>query len=138
MFGIGITEIIVILVIALIVIGPSKLPEFARSAGKGMRQFQDSFNSVKQDLNNEFSDVKDFSHDATIFGQPEEKSETPKNHSPNNKNTTTNNGVKQDLNKEFSDVKGFTHDETILGQPEEKTKTPKNYSPNNKNNNIKC
>ena len=86
MFGIGFTEIIVILIIALIIIGPSKLPEFARSVGKGLRQFQDSFNSVKQDLNKEFCDIKDFTHTETIIGQPEEKDETPKNHSPNNKN----------------------------------------------------
>ena len=40
MFGIGIPELIIIMVIALIVIGPSKLPELARALGKGMAEFR--------------------------------------------------------------------------------------------------
>jgi len=39
-FGIG--EIAVILIIALIVVGPSKLPELARTAGKGVRDFKNA------------------------------------------------------------------------------------------------
>ncbi len=50
MFGIGFTEILLILVVALIVIGPSKLPEFARTAGKGVRSFQDALNGIKQEV----------------------------------------------------------------------------------------
>lgn len=40
MFGLGTTEILIIVVVALIFIGPSKLPEFARSLGKGMRELR--------------------------------------------------------------------------------------------------
>ena len=40
MFGIGMTELLVILAIALIVIGPKKLPELARSLGKGLAEFR--------------------------------------------------------------------------------------------------
>lgn len=40
--NIGPMELIVVLAIALIVLGPKKLPEVGRSVGKGMREFKDS------------------------------------------------------------------------------------------------
>ncbi len=40
--NIGPMELVVILVIALIVLGPKKLPEVGRSVGKGMREFKES------------------------------------------------------------------------------------------------
>ena len=40
--NIGAPELIVILIIALLVLGPKKLPEVGRSVGKGMREFKDS------------------------------------------------------------------------------------------------
>ena len=40
MFGIGMTELIIILVVALLVIGPDKLPDLARTLGKGMSEFK--------------------------------------------------------------------------------------------------
>jgi sec-independent protein translocase protein TatA len=40
--NIGPMELIIVLAIALIVLGPKKLPEVGRSLGKGMREFKDS------------------------------------------------------------------------------------------------
>jgi sec-independent protein translocase protein TatA len=47
--SVGFPELIVILVIALIVLGPKKLPEAGRAMGKGMREFKDSLSGVTDD-----------------------------------------------------------------------------------------
>jgi sec-independent protein translocase protein TatA len=41
-FGIGVWEILILLLVALLVFGPKRLPEMGRSLGKGMREFKDS------------------------------------------------------------------------------------------------
>ncbi len=51
MFGMGMSEILVILVIALIVIGPKKLPEIAKSLGKAMGEFKRATNDLKDSIN---------------------------------------------------------------------------------------
>jgi sec-independent protein translocase protein TatA len=45
----GPLEILVILVVALIVLGPSRLPDAARSVGKGMREFKDALSTSDDD-----------------------------------------------------------------------------------------
>ena len=60
MFGIGLPELIIIMVIALIVIGPSKLPELARALGKGMAEFRRATQEIKDslDIDEEIQDIK--------------------------------------------------------------------------------
>ena len=57
--GIGMTELIIVLVIALIVLGPKRLPEAGRSLGRGMREFKDSLSggSKHDDDDDAFSEL---------------------------------------------------------------------------------
>jgi len=47
--NIGPMELIIVLVIALIVIGPKRLPEVGKSLGKGMREFKESLSGDRRD-----------------------------------------------------------------------------------------
>ena len=55
MFGIGMTELLVILTIGLLVIGPKKLPELARSLAKGLAEFR----RASTEMRREFLEVAD-------------------------------------------------------------------------------
>ena len=50
MFGIGATELIIIMVVALLVFGPKRLPELARSLGRGMAEFRRASSDLRQTL----------------------------------------------------------------------------------------
>ena len=53
MFGIGLPELLVIIVVAVIVFGPDRLPEFARQAGRLVRQIRQFTNAARDDIRNE-------------------------------------------------------------------------------------
>lgn len=50
MFGIGMQEIVLVCVIALVVVGPKKLPELARALGKGYGEFRRAFDEMKRNV----------------------------------------------------------------------------------------
>jgi sec-independent protein translocase protein TatA len=50
MFNVGPTELMVILVLALIVFGPKKLPEMGKSIGKGLKEFRKAQTEIKREI----------------------------------------------------------------------------------------
>ena len=69
MFGIGLPELIIIMVVALIVVGPKRLPDLAKALGKGMAEFRKATHEIKEsldldeDLNEVKKDLEDSIHD---------------------------------------------------------------------------
>lgn len=50
MFGIGTTELIIIMFIILLIFGAKKLPELAQGLGKGIREFKRASNDIQDEL----------------------------------------------------------------------------------------
>ncbi len=59
MFNVGPAEILVVLLIALIVFGPKRLPEIGRTVGKGLREFRQATQDVKDELSRTMTDEED-------------------------------------------------------------------------------
>ncbi len=78
MFGLGFGELVLIFLIALIFIGPKKLPELAKGLGKGIREFQNAakgFSDQMQDTVNTQDSTHKQVADATL--KAEEKPAAP-------------------------------------------------------------
>ena len=76
MFGIGMPELLIILAVALIIIGPKKLPELAKTLGRTLGEFKRATNDLKEsiqtetgleDVGDEFKRVDRDLKDATSF-----------------------------------------------------------------------
>jgi Tat protein translocase TatB subunit len=81
MFGIGMPELMVIAVIALLVVGPKKLPDIAKALGKGLSEFRkvttEATDTIKETLQtDELKKDMDGLKDSLLYGKGDEK-ETP-------------------------------------------------------------
>jgi sec-independent protein translocase protein TatB len=63
MFGIGLPEMILILALALIIVGPDKLPDLARSVAKGVMELKKTAEALKKNLSEEGNPLNDIKAD---------------------------------------------------------------------------
>jgi Tat protein translocase TatB subunit len=70
MFGIGMPELLLILGLALIVLGPKKLPELARALGKGMAELRRATDEIKDEFRQMENDIEDTAPDAKRPSDP--------------------------------------------------------------------
>ena len=91
MFGIGMPELLLLLAIALIVVGPKKLPELARALGRGIAEFRKATNELKEsletdtdfsDLRKSFDEIQDTVADATSPAIDDIEKETEQDDTP--------------------------------------------------------
>jgi len=78
MFGIGMPELLVIAVIALLVVGPKKLPDIAKALGKGLSEFrkvtEEATDTIKETLKtDEIKKDMNGLKDSLLYGAGEEK-----------------------------------------------------------------
>ena len=88
MFGIGMPELLLLLAVALIVFGPKKLPELAKSLGRALGEFKRATSDLKQSIESEtgidevrssLNEVKaDIKTQVDLAGSVPDPSETPK------------------------------------------------------------
>ena len=79
MFGIGTTELVIIMFIILLIFGAKKLPELAQGLGKGIREFKKASNEIQDELNfdkpDEIKPTKEEKSEAAPKSAKEEKTE---------------------------------------------------------------
>jgi len=81
MLGLGAGEIFLILAFALIFIGPKKLPELARSLGKGVKEFQNAKDELLNQVNNPEKD-EETSQITEVSSEVIEEKENKKDNTP--------------------------------------------------------
>jgi sec-independent protein translocase protein TatA len=70
MFGIGFPELLVILILALVVLGPQRLPELARTLGKGFAMLKRAADDAQTQVRDELRDVEDLTESRPASPQP--------------------------------------------------------------------
>ena len=65
MFGVGTSELIIILLIALLILGPKEIPKVARTLGRGMREIQRAKDELKKNIEFEDDTVSEIKSEIT-------------------------------------------------------------------------
>ena len=83
MFGIGTSEILIILLIAILVLGPKEIPKIARTIGRGMRQLQRAKDELRQTLDKDFYDEEEDTKSTSEDQEKRKQKLTDENRSTN-------------------------------------------------------
>jgi len=78
MFDIGMQELILIFIVALLVFGPKRLPELGRTIGKGMVELKKAMYGIKEQIDYELHDIKDPISNPGVSGKIEKEAATVK------------------------------------------------------------
>jgi Tat protein translocase TatB subunit len=119
MFGFGFSEMMIILIVALLVVGPKKLPEVAKMIGRAYAQFRRAFEDIKDTVDLDLDDTK-YSYKKPknslndIYREKWEKN-MAKNENAEDSNNDTDNSTEvlnaEDLNKKIDDNNTLTDEE---------------------------
>lgn len=122
MFGIGMPEMLLILAIALIVIGPKKLPDLAKSLGKALREFKQATSELKEsiDLDNDLKQVRESFDDIRDDRQHSEGS-TGRNTDPKSQSTQTPPSTAESEKRRAENSAGPESPEPPSNEPAEKS-----------------
>jgi sec-independent protein translocase protein TatB len=119
MFGMGLPEILLIMALALIVIGPKKLPELAKSLGSMLGEFKRAATELKGaiDIDSELTEVKkDFDNINNDFKKAAEADTKAQTDSEESKHKTTDSGQPDDLYKpENKDHESAQNNDNLKG-----------------------
>lgn len=78
MFGIGTSEILIILIIALLVLGPKEIPKIARTIGRGLRELERAKDDLKESIEFEANRDEEDGKKKATQAQAESKKDEPK------------------------------------------------------------
>ncbi len=111
MFGLGLPEIIVIFVIALIVFGPKKLPDLGRSIGRAMAEFKKASEEFQETVKAEMKEVEKTAQLDEIkkIGEEITQGVTAKTAEQETTQTAADTATKVEEKKEEIKEKGDTH-----------------------------
>ena len=114
MFGIGFSELVLILVVALVIFGPDKLPEVGKTMGKTIKEFKAAVNKIDSEIKKEVNDVAQATGMDETLKDLKQAEQSLKDIDKNLKDISKINPLKnemddlsQDLKKAENAMKGF-------------------------------